>query len=252
MPAPALAAAISIASKARSLIRADLDHYYGLRQPVRMSFRSRDGRVPIGIGDADWQFLHLRSEKGGMEAELSFDAFEPRSLAFNGPNLLRDFASDADRARRDGRMEMALAHDALFCFAAEIGRQLGMSAEEVMRWANGLLAAAWPGYARLLYPQKEAEARRKARWAYRVTSWATPLWRPFKRFFGVACPGAAALCLGGCAGCAWTPPDWVLAEADPVVWYAEGEISEGASGGGAGESAPAGASETAGTTEGAR
>ena len=249
-----LSAAVSVSSavfsNVRAAIKSDLNHYYGLRDPVRMTFRSNDPRRPIGIGNADWQFFHLRSEKGGMEATLCFDAFPPRALAFNGPNLLRDFAGESEKDRRDGRMEMALAHDTIFFFAVELARQLGMSPDEVMQWGNGILAAAWPGYAHLLYPDKEAAARRKSKWAYRLTSWFTPLWRPFKRIFGVACAAAAMGCLGGCAGCAWTPPDWELVEGDPVVWYAEDELQE-ASGGGADETAPAGATEAAGTTEGA-
>ena len=187
-----------LARKAYGYVLDDVGHHYGLASPAWAEF-SGDGIGVLGrsleVGSVTAGPLTVVFRDAG-HVRLESAPFAPEDRHWNGPNVIPD-------ALGDGSLEMSLWHDLGWKFAEMIATALGCTVQEVMRWFDGILAAAYRGY---------GERRgRKSGWrawvAYNVCERSRRWW---KRVF----PGAvslvlAAVLLAGCSGCV-SPPDWDL------------------------------------------
>lgn len=211
------AAAIKVAKvgckAARSIfhyIDEDLHTYYGLSKPAWASFKGAGigvlgkslevGTVSVGV---------LRIEfVSAVVVRLYADAFTASSKLWNGPNVIPDNL-------KDGSMEMSLWHDLVWAYAKTIAAALGVSEQDVMAWADGILDAAYKGYGKKKYGK---DTRLRARVAFNVCEWSRRWWR--KVFPGVVCLIVCCGLLAGCSGCA-SPPNWEMEDASEIEIVAD-------------------------------
>lgn len=204
-----VATAWKVLEKVVKYVYDDLNASYALTEPAWANF-SGEG---IGIGNCTVGPLTINSEKGGTTLRLEAQPFPASSKNWNGPNVIPDDL-------KDGSMEMSLWHDLVWKYAGEIAACLDMTEAEVMIWGNGILAAAWPGYAERLYPKKKAQSK-IGRWiAYNLCQRSQWIWRHIRGIIPaiVSALVFASIC-AGCSGCE-TPPDWHLDDASPIVFDA--------------------------------
>lgn len=179
-------------------IKDDMNAKYGLNKEVSATFIG-DG---IGIGTCTVGVLTIKSIGGDM-VKLIAKPFAPESGLWNGPNIIPDTWDD-------GSMEMSLWHDLIWVYAKDIGKALNMSEQEVMKWGNGILVAAWNGYA-----EKYGKNRGwMANVAYRICEVGRRFWR-----FIVSV--AIVALLTGCNGCS-AIPEWTMEESTSIE-YVKGE-----------------------------
>lgn len=206
------AAAIKVAkvgSKAvRSVLRyfdEDLHSYYGLKKPAWASFRG-DGIGVLGksleVGVVAVGVLRIEFVSAGL-VRLSADAFVAALRLWNGPNVIPNNL-------KDGSMEMSLWHDLTWAYAAQIAKILGVSAQDVMAWADGILDAAYRGYGKIKYGK---DTRTRARIAFNICEWSRHWWR--KVFPGAVSLVISCCLLAGCSGCV-SPPNWEMEDASEI------------------------------------
>jgi len=181
---------------------------FGLKRPAYATFSG----IGIGIGCFQNDVLQIVSEKGGGTLKLACKAFSAELRIWNGPDLI---PNDWD----DGSMEASLWHDLLWNYRKSIAKVCGMTEQEVMKWANGVLSSAWEGYARM-YHKEAMLVPQKAKAAWNITEIGRRVYHPFKKIV-TAVRGwfvLAVVCsslLAGCGGCS-TPPDWHMDDANEV------------------------------------
>lgn len=190
-----------LARKAYRYVRDDLDARYGLREAAWAVFRG-DGIGVLGrslevhtvrVGVLDITFV---SED---RVRLDSRPFKPESGLWNGPNGIPDNLGD-------GSFEMSLWHDLVWEYAKKIAEILGVSEQKVMKWANGILAAAYRGYG-----EKRGKKSGWRAWiAYNVCERSRRWWH---RLFPALLAALALGILAGCSGCA-SPPDWDLEDSN--------------------------------------
>lgn len=181
-------------------IKDDMSAKYGLNKEVSATFLGGG----IGIGTCTVGVLTIESIPGGDSVKLTSKPFPPDSKLWNGPNIIPDTWDD-------GSMEMSLWHDLIWVYAKDIGKALNMSEQEVMKWGNGILVAAWKGYASMYYGK---DRNLLSKIAYRICE----LGRRFWRF--IVCLVVVAM-LAGCDGCT-AIPDWEMQESGTIE-YTKGE-----------------------------
>lgn len=193
-------AAIFVAQIALRYFRDDLAHAYGLREEASITLHG-DG---IGIGSAEAGALSIISNKGGNTVTLVAKPFEARSRFWNGPNVVPD-------TLKDGSLESSLWHDLIWQFAPCLSKQLGISTHDLLTWSNGILAAAWEYYGRVLYGRSAESGKRRGWLAYNVCRLGAWVKRLLLRFSILA----FVTLLAGCSGC-YTPPDWTVSDASAI------------------------------------
>lgn len=166
----------------------------GLTKPQWIGFKGE----AIWRGDFDNGWLKITSTKGGDTVRLDASKFRAAMKFWNGPDLISN-------TLKDGSLEASLWHDLIWFFANDIANAWGITALEVLEWANGLFHAAWRDYGKM-YPNAKFVPQR-ARIAYGVVHFAAPWYHRVKKLFGLA---LVLMCVcGGCDGCALfeAPPD---------------------------------------------
>lgn len=208
------AAAIKIAKVGSKVARSawryaqgDLHHYYGLSNPAWASFKG-DGIGILGrsleVGAVEAGVLRIEFASASL-VRFSAAAFTAALKLWNGPNVIPDNL-------KDGSMEMSLWHDLTWAYAKAIAKILGVTEQEVMAWADGILDAAYRGYGKRKYGK---DVRVRARIAFNVCERSRRWWR---RIFPGAVSLAVALSMAaGCSGCA-SPPGWELDDASGIEW----------------------------------
>ena len=133
--------------------------------------------------------------------EAAWAVFRQFSVAvlWNGPNGIPDNLGD-------GSFEMSLWHDLVWEYAKKIAEILGVSEQDVMKWANGILAAAYRGYGE----RRGKKSGWRAWIAYNVCERSRRWWH---RLFPALLAALALGILAGCSGCA-SPPDWDLEDSN--------------------------------------
>lgn len=220
--------AISIIGKeAYAYIKDDQLVSYSLLQPAYIRFSGKD----IGIGNWDNGILKIVSKKGGDEVCMYASPFSGSLRLWNGPDLIpnRDKKKGKD-GDGDGRMEASLWHDLIWFFSPFIAKDLELSEQDVLAWANGLLPNAWKGYAEW-YPDARF-VKTKAHLGYNATELGRPVYHPFKRFVNMVrgwfLLAIVASLLAGCeVGCK-SAPEWKMEEASPVEYekYEPEQVAE--------------------------
>lgn len=216
---PATIAAITKALKASKYlidyIVDDQTTYYGLMRPEYIVLRGKG--IAKGIkGRFDNGYLAIEvlkcdpTGKTKDEIKLMAAVFPAKMKFWNGPDLIPNKLND-------GSMDMSLWHDLIWRFSKYIAELWGWSATEVRLWGNGILAAAWPHYAKF-YPDAKA-VHVKVHVAYNGTNWTARWWHKFTSLFALI---LFALTLAGCGGCS-SPPDWEVVDSSGSVQYEEGE-----------------------------
>ncbi len=185
----------------------DLHHYYGLDKPAWASFKG-DGIGILGrsleVGVVEVGVLRIEFASAAL-VRFSANAFSAASRLWNGPNVIPD-------TLRDGSFEMSLWHDLVWAYAKAIAAALGVTKQEVMAWADGILDAAYRGYGKKKYGK---DVRVRARIAFNVCERARRWWRQV--FPGAVCLAVALAMAAGCSGCA-APPGWELDDASEIEW----------------------------------
>lgn len=205
---------IKVGSKVvRSVLRYvddDLHHYYGISAPAWASFKG-DGVGILGksleVGTVSVGVLRIEFVSA-VVVRLYADTFSSASKLWNGPNLIPD-------KLRDGSFEMSLWHDLIWAYAKQIAQILGVSAQDVMSWADGILDAAYKGYGKRKYGKN---TRLRARIAFSVCEFSRHWWR--KVFPGAVCLIIGCGLLAGCSGCV-TPPGWEMEDASEIEVVAD-------------------------------
>lgn len=208
-----VAAAIKLAKAGSKVARAawkyvdrDLHTYYGLSKPAWASFRG-DGVGVLGksleVGAVAVGVLKIEFVSASL-VRFSATAFLASLKIWNGPNVIPDNL-------KDGSFEMSLWHDLVWAYARAIAAALGVTEQEVMAWADGILDAAYRGYGK----KHGKDVRVRARIAFSVCEWSRRWWR--KVFPGAVCLAVALAMAAGCSGCA-TPPGWEMEDASPIEW----------------------------------
>lgn len=152
---------VSAAVAAVKYLYSDQSCAYALLDEQRIRIKSD----VIKLGDFKTQYLVGRRISGD-EYELVAHPFPAEVGCWNGPDIIPNDVAD-------GRMQMSLWHDLGFFYSAEIARQTGMDAEDVLEQFNHILAIAWKYYGGK--PWKIAIA-------YNVCQWAKSWYHPFKNF----------------------------------------------------------------------
>lgn len=212
------AAAIKVARAgckvARSVwryVEDDLHHYYGLSSPAWASFKG-DGIGVLGksleVGVVEVGVLRIEFVSASL-VRFSATAFLPLLKLWNGPNVIPDNL-------KDGSFEMSLWHDLVWAYAKAIAAALGVTEQEVMAWADGILDSAYRGYGK----KHGKNVRVRARIAFNVCEWSRRWWR--KVFPGAVCLAVVLAMAAGCSGCA-APPGWEMEDASPIEWTGGGE-----------------------------
>jgi hypothetical protein len=195
-----------VARSAWRYVQDDLHHYYGLSSPAWASFKG-DGVGILGrsleVGVVAVGVLKIEFVSASL-VRFSATAFAAALKIWNGPNVIPDNL-------RDGSFEMSLWHDLVWAYAKAIAAALGVSEQDVMAWADGILDSAYRGYGK----KHGKDVRVRARIAFNVCEWSRRWWR--KVFPGAVCLAVAVAMAAGCSGCA-TPPGWEMEEASPIEW----------------------------------
>jgi hypothetical protein len=224
-----------LAARMIEYIREDQQARYGLNETVSATFTG----AGIGIGNFDNGVLKIESSPGCDAVKLTARPFPASSGRWNGPDIIpddwagvgtkpnfwRDLACGAEGeiGPAVGSMEASLWHDLIWGSAREIGAACGMRKQDVLKWGNGILYAAWIGYAKTLYPDAVL-TRQTARVGFWACEWGRRIYHPVKRAVAsiLKVLGVVAVCVAvsGCGGCA-SPPDWVMVESDEIEWGVE-------------------------------
>ena len=245
MPDPATSLAIALPKAAvwvRDAVKADRANAYGLDEPWTLPKLGGDlaklGLVPPDYFDEGW---HIQ---GGVITELPFPDWWPRSWG-----EIRAYVA-------------AIFHDRWYDWLEKFAKAWGWSVDRVRKLGDIIFANILRALKRRLRGLQRLKAEVACRTYYRaVRAFGGPAHAIYRRFAPIALAVAGSLALGGCAGCAvpnaWEDPDATV----EIPAHSYSNLVTGASwsypipaatGGGAGETAPAGAPETAaGTTEGA-
>lgn len=207
---------LSAGRRILSYLYDDVTKAYGLAEAASCTL-SGPG---IGIGSATAGPLTIESEPGGEQVTLRCKPFSARTCWWNGPNIIPD-------GLRDGSFEASLWHDLLWEFCDEFCLALGMRDKDFLRWADGIFAAAYKGYAAKKYGKERGAFARLAYNVVRAGAAIKVRARRLKKWFlNGLCIAVATVFFSGCSGCA-APPDWVLEDAGEINYMPGGEACDG-------------------------
>ena len=239
----------------RDAIRADRANAYGLDEPWTLPRLGGDLKeldlMPPDYFDEGW---HIQ---GGVITELPF----PCALAnCDGCTLAPDWWP---RSWGEIRAYVAaIFHDRWYDWLEKFAKAWGWAVDRVRKLGDIIFANILRALKRRLRGLQRLKAEVACLTYYRaVRAFGGPAHAIYRRFTPIALAVAGSLALGGCAGCA-VPTAWDDPDAEvQIPAHSYSNLLTGAtwsypisqaSGRGADETAPAGASETAGTSEGAQ
>lgn len=166
----------------------------------------------IGMGYYADDVLTIDSTLGGNSVNLRSRPFAAETQNWNGPDIISNTLDD-------GSLESSFWHDLIFGRKAKIAKAWGITEEQVMHWANGILAGAWKGYAALYPDPKKVDFRVKV--AYRTIEYGHPWYYPAKRIleriYKAVVLVALITCVAGCTNGCIDPPDYKLEASSGIM-----------------------------------